>query len=98
MKKPVVTEPDAERDIAEAYEWYEEHRRGLGDEFLLCVEVAFQVIAERPRSFPTVRRKAKRILVHRFPYLILFIEKPDYISVIGVFHTSSDPQRWDDRL
>jgi plasmid stabilization system protein ParE len=98
MKKPLIIEPEAERDIRSAYDWYEQQRRGLGDDFVLCLEVGFQTIAERPRSFPIIRRNARRMLIYRFPYLILFIEHREFISVHGVFHTSRDPQRWEDRV
>jgi plasmid stabilization system protein ParE len=98
MSQLVITEDNAERDIAEAYDWYERRRPGLGEDFLLCVEMALELIGQRPRSFPVVCRTARRVLVHRFPYLILFVEKPDHISVVGVFHTSRNPKHWEDRL
>jgi plasmid stabilization system protein ParE len=98
MTKPVIIEPEAERDIAEAYQWYENHRLGLGDDFALCIEAALNVISHRPRSFPIVIKPARRILIHRFPYLILFVERRDAIVVVGVSHTSRDPKRWDQRL
>src|SRR5438132_4616566 len=88
MKKPLIIEPEAERDIANAYEWYEQQRSGLGDDFALCLEAGLQTIRERPRSFPRIRRAARRMLIQRFPYLMLFVERRDFIAVHGVFHTS----------
>ena len=93
MTTRVVIEPEAEADLAEAYSWYEAQRPGLGDDFMLCVEAALEVVGERPRSFPIIRSHTRRILVRRFPYLILFVELPDLISVVGVFHTSRDPRQ-----
>jgi len=98
MKKNLIIEQEAERDLGEAYDWYEAQRPGLGEDFFLCVEVAFEIIRERPRSFPKIHRNARRTLVHRFPYLILFAEHRDLITIHGVFHTSRDPQMWKDRL
>jgi toxin ParE1/3/4 len=98
MTKPVIIEPEAEQDISDAHDWYERQRTGLGDDFELCIEASLCAIAERPKSFPTVRKNARRTLVHRFPYLILFIERTDYIAVVGVFHTSRNPKRWNARL
>ena len=37
MKKPVIVREEAEADLAEAYQWYEQQVRGLGGDFLLCV-------------------------------------------------------------
>ena len=36
--------PEAERDIAEAYEWYEGREPDLGSEFLAEVDAAFSLI------------------------------------------------------
>jgi toxin ParE1/3/4 len=36
----VIIRPEAELDIDDAYQWYESQRKGLGQNFLLCVEEA----------------------------------------------------------
>jgi hypothetical protein len=38
MAAKLVFAPETERDLAEAYAWYEHHRVGLGEEFLACVD------------------------------------------------------------
>jgi plasmid stabilization system protein ParE len=98
MSKRVIIEPEAEADLREGYEWYEQQRSGLGDDFLLCFEAAIALIRERPESFPLVETNTRRILVRRFPYLALFTEVSDIIAVIGVFHTSRDPKAWKRRV
>jgi hypothetical protein len=40
MRYSVVLRKKAERQILEAFSWYEEQRKGLGDDFLLCLESA----------------------------------------------------------
>jgi toxin ParE1/3/4 len=35
MKHPLVIRPEGEYDIEEAYRWYEDHRPGLGLDFVL---------------------------------------------------------------
>ena len=37
MKSPVIIRQQAQEDIESAYNWYEERREGLGEDFLLCV-------------------------------------------------------------
>ena len=73
MNKPVLIEPEAVADLNEARSWYEQQRPGLGDDFEMCLEAAIASIAERPASFPTVHEGARRAIVHRFPYLVLFV-------------------------
>jgi hypothetical protein len=40
MAHSLVLVPEAETDILDAYRWYEERRRGLGDEFVSCATLA----------------------------------------------------------
>ena len=98
MSRRLVVEPEAEADIEQAYAWYQAQRPGLGDDFMLCIEAAIEAIADRPTSFPTIRGVTRRALVRRFPYLVLFAELPDAMTVVGVFHTSRNPRRWKPRI
>lgn len=49
-KLPVLL-PAAKRDIKKAYEWYEEQRPGLGDQFLKRVEDCLRAIRRSPKAF-----------------------------------------------
>jgi len=40
--------PEAEADMTEAFEWYEERQSALGYEFLAEVHAALRAIAENP--------------------------------------------------
>ena len=33
MRWNLIVRPEAEQDITDAYDWYDEQRKGLGDEF-----------------------------------------------------------------
>lgn len=98
MAKPLIIEPEAEVDLAEAYAWYERQRSGLGSDLLLCIEAAFQSISDRPRSFPKIATTVRRTLVRRFPYLILYKEGSRIIHVLGIFHVKRDPRKWAERI
>jgi hypothetical protein len=50
MAFDLVVAPEAESDIAEAYNWYEDRRAGLGEEFLTSVDACFEGIRRWPRS------------------------------------------------
>ena len=49
--KPIIVEPEAEADISEAFNWYEDQREGLGKDFMLCLEAAFTAARDRPGKF-----------------------------------------------
>jgi len=97
MTYSLVVRPEAERDMSEAYQWYEEQRGGLGEDFLLCVEVALGSIQESPQRYPVVYEDVRRILVRRFPYGIFYCVQESTVSVLAVFHCSRHPRGWQDR-
>lgn len=94
---PVIISTEAESDLTQAYLWYEKQVEGLGGEFLLCVDACIQNITRGPKIFQKVHKNIRRALIRRFPYGIFYIEQPDYIMIIAVFHASRDPSRWQSR-
>ena len=90
--------PEATEELNEAWNGYKERRAGLGDELLGCVEVAFAAIQRNPQAHRRVESRIRQAIVRRFPYRVLFVENPDYIEVIAVFHTARDPNRWQVRV
>jgi toxin ParE1/3/4 len=73
MKKPVIVREEAEADLSEAYQWYEQQVRGLGGEFLLCVDGVMTSIEKNPHLYPVVHKGViRRALTRRFPYGVFF--------------------------
>jgi len=94
---PVIISPEAEADLADAYQWYEQRVEGLGDEFLLCVEACIRSVARSPKIYQKVHKNIRRALVRRFPYGVFFIEEVNHIRVVAVFHAHRNPVIWRDR-
>lgn len=44
MNYEVLLRPEAEADITEAYQWYEEQAEGLGEEFLRAVDACLAAV------------------------------------------------------
>ena len=90
--------PEAESDIAEAYEWYESRRVGLGEEFLTSVDACLQGIWRWPEIYAVVHGEFRRALIRRFPYAVFYEQSETTVTVYAVFHTSRDPEKWRHRL
>ena len=95
---PVRLRPAALAELTEAWRWYEAQRDGLGDEFRACVDAAMAEVARAPLAWPRVRGEARRRLVRRFPFAVIYLVEPQHIEVLAVFHTSRDPKVWHGRL
>lgn len=48
MAVELIFAPEVEQDLSEAYNWYQERRAGLGEEFLTCVDACIQNICRNP--------------------------------------------------
>ncbi len=70
MAADLVLLPEAEKDLSEAYEWYENCRYGLGEEFLSCVDACLEGIRRNPELHVKIHEDYRRALVRRFPYAI----------------------------
>ena len=88
----------AEADYAEAIAWYEGIRAGLGADLTLCIEEALDRLREFPEAFPLVFRDARRAVVWRFPYGIVFRLRGECINVEAIFHARRDPTAWQGRI
>lgn len=93
----IVIRPEAERDLNEAYRWYEQQLEGLGQEFIICIDAALSVIQRTPKIFPKIHKDIRRALIRRFPYGIFYIYERDKVIVLAFLHTSRDPVRFESR-
>lgn len=98
MAVDLITAPEEEEDIADAYAWYENHRPGLGEEFLSCVDACIQGIRRAPEMHALVHQNYRRALVRRFPYAIFYEHTAGTATIYCVFHASRDPRQWRQRL
>ncbi len=98
MIKRVTYTPEAEQDVAEAYDWYEAREPGLGEDFLRCVEACVLTIQRHPQLYPVAVDEFRRALVRRFPFEVFYEPTGERIIVYSVFHCSQDPQKWRSRL
>ena len=97
MSLQIVIRPEAEAEMGEAFDWYEEQVLGLGSDFLLSIDAILNSIIRNPRGYPTVHKTVRRALTRRFPYEVFFTVEETQIVVIGVFHAKRDPKHWQAR-
>jgi plasmid stabilization system protein ParE len=98
MAVELLIAPEAERDITEAYIWYEGRRSGLGEEFLTSVDACLENIRRGPDIYPVVHESYRRSLIRRFPYAVFYEQSGTTVTINAVFHTSRNPDKWRQRL
>ena len=88
----------ADQDIAEAILQYEDFRKGLSEDFELCLEEGYDDILNAPFGYQIRYRDVRIKFIRRFPYGIHYTVEDDLITVISVFHQSRSPRKWFKRL
>jgi len=63
MKYELVIKPEAEKDLSETFEWYEERRKGLGYDFLLQVDASLRFIEKSPLAFHKRYKGTRRHII-----------------------------------
>jgi len=94
----IAVSAEAEDDIHDAADWYDDQQPGLGTAFLRAVEACLGRIARFPGSAPILDQDIHAALLHRFPYRVHYVVEPDRIEVFAVWHTSRDPAGWRGRV
>lgn len=94
----LILRVEAEAELQDGYDWYEERAPGIGSRFLDQVQRLLDEIQAVPSRYPLVRRDVRMALVRRFPYAIFYRVVNDSIVVYSVFHTSRNPDIWQERI
>src|SRR5262249_55437091 len=68
--------PDAVLEAAAARDWYGERSPVAAVAFVTELDLAIEAIAEQPSSLPRFLYGTRRYLLRRFPYCVVYREKP----------------------
>lgn len=92
----------AAEEAAEAAAWYEKERSGLGSEFSQAIDAALDLLEEDIVPLTSIPgpagvRGVKRLLLRKFPYSIVVLERGSEILVLAFAHHARRPGYWRDR-
>jgi len=88
----------ARSELREAVRWYNGKRSGLGREFNEEVKKATESIAQFPDAWPPVSQNARRFLLDRFPYGVIYLVEDNTIVIVAIMHLRRNPVVWQKRL
>jgi plasmid stabilization system protein ParE len=93
----VVFHPEASTEYREACVWYADNDPRTADRFEQEVESAIQRIREAPRRWPKYDETHRKLLLRRFPYLVIYREYGSRIWIVAVAHGHRRPGYWKNR-
>lgn len=83
----------ARDDIELTFAWYERQRRGLGFEFLDCIENALKSIIDNPEMYRNHYLNFRGCVVRRFPFSVFYTVEYSEVVVHSVFDNRQDPEK-----
>ncbi len=94
---------DAAEEAESAAAWYEREQPGLGADFENAVDTALDLLETEAIPATSMTgvagtRPARRLVLRRFPYDIVFVERPGNVWVIAFAHHSRRPAYWQERV
>jgi plasmid stabilization system protein ParE len=98
MSLRVVFRRAAKDELEEAAAWYEDRRRGLGDEFLNEIGEAIERAVTHPERHPLVLGDVRRTVLRRFPFAVYFRQRDQTLVILAVFHGRRNPLVWKRRI
>jgi plasmid stabilization system protein ParE len=84
----------ADRELLDAFEWYDNQVPGLGTELIVEIDRSVRLVAQYPDAAADLGDGIRRILVNRFPYGIWYAVEGDTIVVYAIAHLHRKPRRY----
>lgn len=83
----------AEKELADAYIYYESKSNLLGEKLILEVESILEKIEKNPHLFPRRYKHYREAVLKKFPYLLVYEILEKQIVIHSVFNTHRNPAK-----
>ena len=83
--------PKAEIDLKEALDHYYKIDHKLEKKFIDNLDSTFNKIIKFPNIYKYETKTSQKVLMYKFPYIIIFEQYNKIIMILAIFHTSRDP-------
>ena len=85
-------------ELTAAREHYLEISGDMADRFYEEMEALVAEVCERPRLRRVFDPPARRHFGSRFPYALIYLDRPDAVWIVAVMHFKQRPGYWKRRL
>ena len=92
--RPVRFLEEAQEEFLEQISYYEEHQKGLGDQFRESVEAATALASAHPRLGSPRKLRTRRVFPRGFPFSVVYRIEPAELVVFAVAHFKRRPTYW----
>jgi plasmid stabilization system protein ParE len=98
MKSEIRFHVDASAEYEAAFEWYHLRSEFVASRFADEMNRAIEIISDAPKRWPAATHGTRKVLLHHFPFAVVYRELPSGIQVLAVAHGHRRPGYWMKRL
>ena len=80
------------------YDWYAARNPAAAHGFREDLRLAIDAVAANPRTWPRYGNRARRYVLLRYPFSLVYVLRGDDIEVVAVAHGRRRPGYWRSRL
>ena len=95
--KPVRFHAEAKAEVAQETVYYREISTALAARFVRAIEHAVAIASEFPAMGSPYQHGTRRVFARRFPFSVVYLDRPDEVLVVAVAHFSRKPGYWKSR-
>jgi hypothetical protein len=100
MSYTVINHKEVKNDVLQAKDWYRSQQKGLEKRFASEVKTTLNYLIKNPLLFQIKYKTVRTAFTEVFHYGVHYHlnKNTKTITVLGVFHTSISPSKWEKRL
>lgn len=93
---PIAFHPHAEYEVEEARDWYLHRKKSptSARRLMEAVDLALATIQVEPHRWPKHMSGTRRLLLRRFPYMVIYEIQSALIRIVAFAHTRRRPGYW----
>ena len=95
---PHSLHPEAQREAAEALEWYMERDPVVATRFLDALDDAIESIRAHPEAWSPFLGSTRRRVLEGFPFSVIYRLRDGHIQIVAIPHHRRRPGYWTGRL
>jgi plasmid stabilization system protein ParE len=100
--KSLDIHPSALAELKSSISWYLEQNEATADKFVeeidREIDRAIDLVLASPRRWPTSDLDARKFVLRRFPYAVIYHERKSVVRVLAIAHGHRQPGYWKDRV
>lgn len=85
--------PLAENDLKFALNYYFDISPKLEKKFLSHIDKQFSNILDLPNLYQYETETSQKVVMKKFPYIIIYEQYEDTIMILAIFHTKQNPNK-----